>query len=86
MHTTVTGSLRRNEAGRVRVGAIAVRIEPVVEQAQQARMRRCLEIFEDFCVVTESVRAGIQVDVAVAPTAESSGRGSEPVDEIGAGS
>jgi len=30
-------------------------------------MQRCLELFEDFCVVTQSVRAGIAVDVAVEP-------------------
>jgi hypothetical protein len=30
-------------------------------------MRRCLELFEDFCVVTQSVRRGIDAEVAVAP-------------------
>ena len=70
MHTTVSGSLERNDAGRLRIGGIEVRIEPVVEQSEQPRMRRCLELFEDFCVVTASVRHGIQVDVAVAPTSE----------------
>jgi hypothetical protein len=32
-------------------------------------MQRCLELFEDFCVVTQSVRAGINVEVDVEPTA-----------------
>lgn len=68
MQTTVSGSLERNDAGRLRVKAISVRIEPVVEESQQPRMRRCLELFEDFCVVTQSVRAGIPVDVSVEPT------------------
>lgn len=45
-----------------------MRIEPVVDEAQHARMRRCLELFEDFCVVTQSVRNGIEVDVTVEPT------------------
>ena len=67
MRTTVSGSLQRNDAGRLRIGAIEVRIEPVVAESEQPRMRRCLEIFEDFCVVTQSVRAGIEVDVDVAP-------------------
>lgn len=67
MHTRVEASLGRNEAGRLRVKAVRVRIEPVVEDSQRARMRRCLELFEDFCVVTQSVRQGIDVDVAVAP-------------------
>ncbi len=67
MHTTVTGRLSRNEAGRLRVGEVAVRIEPVVAEEDVPRMRRCLEIFEDFCVVTQSVRSGVDVSVAVEP-------------------
>ena len=69
IHTTVSGSLKRNDAGRLRVSGIRVLIEPVVEQSQQPRMQRCLELFEDFCVVTQSVRAGISVEVDVEPTA-----------------
>jgi organic hydroperoxide reductase OsmC/OhrA len=67
MHTVVSGSLRRNDAGRLRIGRIEVRLEPEVESGEQARMRRCLELFEDFCVVTQSVRQGIEVDVTVEP-------------------
>lgn len=67
MRTTVSGSLVRNEAGRLRIGAIDVRIEPEVDPADEPRMRRCLELFEDFCVVTASVRDGIKVDVSVSP-------------------
>lgn len=67
MRTTVSGSLQRNETGRLRIGTIAVRIEPTVADSDRPRMRRCLELFEDFCVVTQSVRAGIDVDVSVEP-------------------
>jgi organic hydroperoxide reductase OsmC/OhrA len=67
MQTTVDASLKRNEAGRLRVKDVRVRIKPVIEESQQARMQRCLELFEDFCVVTQSVRQGIDVDVAVEP-------------------
>lgn len=67
MRTTVHGTLARNEAGRLRIGSISVQIEPVVDADDRPRMRRCLELFEDFCVVTQSVRAGIDVDVAVKP-------------------
>lgn len=31
------------------------------------RIGRCLELFEDLCVVTQSVRTGIDVQVAVEP-------------------
>jgi hypothetical protein len=30
-------------------------------------MSRCLELFEDFCVVTEGMREGIDVKVVVTP-------------------
>jgi organic hydroperoxide reductase OsmC/OhrA len=67
MHTAVEVSLERNEADRLRVKAVRVRIEPVIEESERARMHRCLELFEDFCVVTQSVRQGIDVEVAVEP-------------------
>jgi organic hydroperoxide reductase OsmC/OhrA len=62
IHTT----LSRNEAGRWRVQAMKVNInaQPMNEQDRE-RMKRCLEIFEDFCIVTASVRKGIDVQVAV---------------------
>jgi uncharacterized OsmC-like protein len=70
MRTTVSASLARNEAGRLRLAGIQVRITPVVDAADHGRMRRCLELFEDFCVVTQSVRSGIEVDVSVEPIAQ----------------
>lgn len=70
LHTTVSAKLARNDAGRLRIDGIRVRIEPVVDASEQSRMRRCLELFEDFCVVTQSVRGGIDVDVEVEPVSE----------------
>ncbi len=63
--TTVEGTLARNESGRMRIGGIRVRLAPQVAPEQRDRMGRCLDLFEDFCIVTESVRQGIEVDVAV---------------------
>ena len=65
MHTEVNATLTRNEAGRARIGGIDVRIAPEVAEADVSRMKRCLEIFEDYCMVTESVRKGIDVGVTV---------------------
>jgi organic hydroperoxide reductase OsmC/OhrA len=70
MRTTVSGTLERNDAGRLRIGGIRVRLEPTVPKEQQPRMRRCLELFEDYCIVTQSVREGIEVDVEVEPAGE----------------
>lgn len=67
MRTSSTASLVRDERGRLRVGAIKVRIQPEVDPADTGRMARCLELFEDFCVVTQSVRTGVDVSVDVEP-------------------
>ncbi len=60
-------SFERNGAGRLRIGHVEVRLRPEIVGEPGGRAGRCLELFEDFCVVTESVRSGIQVDVTVAP-------------------
>ena len=67
MKTVVEGTIVRNERGRLRVGSMRVRIEPVVAPDDVERMSRCLEMFEDFCIVGQSVRDGIDVAVEVAP-------------------
>jgi len=66
MATKVHTTLARNEAGRWRVQAIKVEIKADPESEQEReRMKRCLDIFEDFCIVTQSVRKGINVQVNV---------------------
>lgn len=55
----------RRPAAAVGIGEIRVRLAPEVAPEQRERMERCLDLFEDFCIVTESVRQGIQVDVEV---------------------
>lgn len=62
----VVARVVRTENGRLRVGGIEVRIEPTLASAaDRARLERCIGLFEDFCVVTESVRNGIPVEVIV---------------------
>lgn len=65
MRTTVRGRIVRNERGRLRIGRLDVRLEPEVRAEDRPRMGRCLELFEDFCTVTQSVRDGIDVKVEV---------------------
>jgi organic hydroperoxide reductase OsmC/OhrA len=66
MKARVEGTLVRNERGRLRIESLRVRLEPVVAPGDRERMGRCLEMFEDFCIVGQSVRAGIDVSVDVA--------------------
>lgn len=65
LHTTVEGTIVRNERGRLRIKSLRVRLAPELAAEQRERMGRCLDLFQDFCLVTESVREGIAVDVAV---------------------
>jgi organic hydroperoxide reductase OsmC/OhrA len=55
----------RNEAGRFRIAGISVQLDPSVSEEDQARLARCEPLFEDFCIVTESVRHGVPVEVRV---------------------
>ncbi len=64
MKTAVTASTTRTEKGRLRIGGFAVRIE-LPEGLAGSAVERCLGLFEDFCVVTASVRHGIPVSVEV---------------------
>jgi uncharacterized OsmC-like protein len=58
----VKGEMVRNEQGRLRVGGLSVEIR--LEQKVE-RLAHCAEQFEEFCVVTDSVRKGIPVSVRV---------------------
>lgn len=58
--------VRRNERGRWRISRAEARLDlSGVGPAQRAAVDRCLGLFEDFCIVTASVRQGIPVDVQV---------------------
>lgn len=65
IHTEVKVTIVRNENERLRVGAVEVTIDPHLAGSDVERARRCRELFEDFCTVTESVREGIEVRVSV---------------------
>lgn len=69
LRVDVTGTVVRNEAGRYRVGEVRVKLHPDVAAADVEGMGRCLDLFEDFCIVTQSVRDGVAVQVEVASPA-----------------
>lgn len=65
MHTVATPVLARNEQKRLRVGHIDVEIRLGVPAASLRSLEKILATFEDFCVVTQSVRGGVPVNLRV---------------------
>lgn len=63
--TEATCTLVRNDRKRLRIGRIDVRIIAADSLLQSKKTERCLDLFEDFCVVTASLREGIPVGVEV---------------------
>nr|WP_240922600.1 OsmC family protein [Oleiagrimonas sp. C23AA] len=57
--------LSRNEQRRWRITHIDVHLAMEQEASQMAHLQKALAQFEDFCVVTQSVRQGIAIDVHV---------------------
>lgn len=58
-------SVGRNAQGRLRVSAIHAKLHLGVPAANLAHLERALAQFEEFCTVTQSVRAAIPVSVQV---------------------
>ena len=70
LRSEVRVQLVRNESKRLRIGNVEVSIHPQGPIPDEI-LDACLKTFEDFCVVTQSVREGIDVKVNVSrpPTA-----------------
>ena len=66
IRTSVRTQLTRNEQGRLRIGEMKVAIEVDSKVGEEKGIERCTRIFKDYCVVTESVKNGIPVEVEVA--------------------
>lgn len=65
IETDVETELVRNEKGRWRIGSIKVKMKPSFNEIDSEKLERCKGLFEDFCIVTASVREGVDVDVDI---------------------
>ncbi len=65
IETKVTVQVVRTENRRQRIGKLSVEITPRIAAAQHDEASRCMDIFEDFCTITQSVRQGIPVEVTI---------------------
>jgi organic hydroperoxide reductase OsmC/OhrA len=64
--TTATCNIDRNEKNRLRVSNIDVRLNLGAPPETLDHLDRILAQFEEFCTVTQSVRAGIPIAVRIA--------------------
>jgi len=77
-HVTTTGvaatvqvEIVRNDARHLRIGKIDVDLHTGLPPDDPA-LTACLSTFEDFCIVTQSVRHGVEVNVQVDALREAS--------------
>lgn len=64
LNTEVVLTVGRNTAGRLRILRGDVRIT-LSASTDTERLRRCLQMFEDYCTVTASVRQAFPISVVV---------------------
>jgi len=65
MRTAVRGVTARNEEGRWRIRELNVELAPEIEGDKVKQLERCIVIFEQFCVASQSIRQGIPLNVKV---------------------
>ncbi len=66
IHSDVRVQIVRTENKRLRIGAVDVVLHPHIDADSEA-LAKCIGSFEDFCIVTQSVRQGLDVRVRVEP-------------------
>ena len=64
LNTNVDLTIDRNDRGRLRIVRGRVRIELDAE-AEDAKLQRCGGMFEDYCIVTATVRQAFPIEVVV---------------------
>jgi organic hydroperoxide reductase OsmC/OhrA len=65
LRAEATCTLVRNAQKRLRIGGLEVKLIVADELAGSKRFERCKNLFEDFCVVSASMREGIPIAVSV---------------------
>jgi len=65
LHARAFCCLERNERGRTRISSIAITLEVNSELEQALRMKRCLNLYEEFSMAAASLRQGFPVSVRV---------------------
>lgn len=62
--TEATSVVAPNDEGNPRIRRIDVQIRPVVDK-ESRNIQRCIDVFENYCTVCQSIRSAVPVDVKV---------------------
>jgi uncharacterized OsmC-like protein len=66
LKSTVDTKIARNSQNQLRVQNVEVELQlQLKDPSQAAKSERCQQLFENYCIVTDSVRKGIPVNVNV---------------------
>jgi len=65
LKTEATCIMIRNNKKRLRIGGMEVKLVVGEALVNSKRFDRCKELFEDFCIVSGSIRDGIPISVSV---------------------
>lgn len=71
MRAIINGTVERNNENLLRLQKVDVKIQPIVTGHKDIdKLKRCQKIFEKYCIVTQSLREGIEINVDVVPGIE----------------
>jgi uncharacterized OsmC-like protein len=65
LRAEATAIMVRTEKKRLRIGGMEIKLILKDELASSKRFDRCKDLFEDFCIVSASIRQGIPMKVSV---------------------
>lgn len=65
LETTIRTDLVKEERGYWRIRGIRAEVLLRVEEGDMGRIPRCLELFEEYCTVTQGLRLGTPVEIDV---------------------
>jgi uncharacterized OsmC-like protein len=65
MEAEATVTVDRNEKNRLRIVGIKVKIHVDKKEEHAVAFEKCSRVFEEFCIVTSSVKEGIQVETEI---------------------
>ena len=65
LEAEATATIDRNDQGRLRIQKVRVTLRPDVAEGGAEALEKCKRVFEEFCIVTQSVKDGIPVETVV---------------------